>query len=428
MKLYSKIILLLLFLTPISFLWAQADMSQTTEAKGPSFHIDIANSATPDNFEMSRLNIYVQILYDELQFIKIQDGFEANYEVTVIVYDNDDFQVDGKLWKETIYLNDYDETNSQNDFSFTHTSLDLDPDKYKVVVSVQDLETEKAQGIKFDTQLRNFSKNKITASDIIFLKYVGYDSLGIKSITPELTNPYKGLTAPAWAYFEIYNPTGEPKAEINYTIKGVNSKFEIKDSYSTPLAGPRKLEAFSIPVDSLKHDIYKLTINIKAGKKVKLEKNFYVRWQGIPYTANDIESAIKQVLYIATPDEWKALDKAPEEKKLEEFTKFWKRHDPTPGTEVNEAMEAHYGRVEYANQNFSVMQREGWKTDRGMVYIVLGPPDDIVREPYPSDMRPWQIWNYYRINRRFEFIDYTGFGDYRFYRPYSMYELQLFLR
>ncbi|MBN2410355.1 GWxTD domain-containing protein [candidate division KSB1 bacterium] len=403
-------------------------MSQTLEKKGPSYNIDIANTAVPDNFDMSRLNIYFQIVYDELQFIKIQDGFEANYEVTVIVYDDDEFQVDGKLWKETIYLDDYDKTNSQNDFSFTFTSFDLDPDKYKIMVSVQDLETEKAQGIKFDTKLRDFSKNKVTASDIIFLKGVSYDSLGIKSITPELTNPYKGLTVPAYAYFEIYNPSGEPEAEINYTIRGLNSKFEIKDSYTIPLTGIRTLEAFTIPIDSLKHDIYQLTINIKAGKKVKLEKNFYIRWQGIPFAARDIESAIKQVIYIATPDEWKALDKASDENKLEEFKSFWKRHDPTPGTEVNEAMEAHYGRVEYANQNFSVMQREGWKTDRGMVYIVLGPPDDIVRDPYPSDMRPWQIWNYYRINRRFEFIDYTGFGDYRFYRPYSMYELQLFLR
>jgi len=428
MNLQKTLMLLMLILMPFSFIWAQADMSQGREKKGPSFHIDIANSAVPDNFEMSRLNIYLQIVYDELQFIKIQDGFEANYEVTVIIYDDDDFQVDGKLWKETIFLNDYDQTNSRDDFSLTFTSFDLEPGKFKIVVSVQDLDTQSSQGIKFDTKLRDFSKKKILASDVIFLSHVNYDSLGIKSITPVLTNPYKGLTSPAFVYFELYNPTGEPKAEINYTIRGVNSKFEIKDSYTSELTGMRKLEAFSIPVDSLKHDIYELKINIKAGKKVKLEKNFYVRWQGIPFAAVDIETAIKQVIYIATPDEWKALDKAPMGDKLDEFKSFWKRHDPTPGTEVNEAMDAHYGRVEYANQNFSVMQREGWKTDRGMVYIVLGPPDDIVRDPYPSDMRPWQVWSYYRINRKFEFIDNTGFGDYRFYRPYSMYELQLFLR
>ena len=229
MKLQKTLMQLMLILMPFSFIWAQSDMSQNKERRGPSFHIDIANSAVPDNFDMSRLSIYLQIMYDELQFIKIQDGFESNYEVTVIVYDDDEFQVDGKLWKETIFLNDYDQTNSRNDFSFTFTSLDLEPGKYKVAVSVQDLDTEISQGIKFDTKLRDFSKKKITASDIIFLKKVNFDSLGIKSITPELTNPYKGLTDPAFAYFEIYNPTGEPKAQIKYSIRGVNSKFEIKD-------------------------------------------------------------------------------------------------------------------------------------------------------------------------------------------------------
>jgi len=414
---------------PLLNIWAQADMSQSKEKKGPSFHIDIANTAVPEKFNISRLNIYIQVVYDELQFIKIQDGFEANYEVTAIIYDNDNFQVDGKIWKETIYVNNYDQTNDRNIFNLTFTSFDLEPDKYKVMVSVQDVDTESSQGIKFDTKLIDFSKKKLQASDIIFLSGITFDSLGIKTITPVLTNPYKGLTKPAYMYFEIYNPTQETDAQINYTIKGINSKFEIKDSHNLKLTGLRTLESIPIPVDSLRHDTYKLTINIKAGKKkVKIEKNFYIRWQGIPFSAKDIESAIKQVLYIATPEEWKVLKKAPKDEKLEEYKNFWKRHDPTPGTEINEAMEAHYGRVEYANQNFSVMQREGWKTDRGMVYIVLGPPDDIIRDPYPSDSRPWQVWNYYRINRRFEFIDFTGFGDYRFNRPYSMYELQLFLR
>ena len=141
-------------------------------------------------------------------------------------------------------------------------------------------------------------------------------------------------------------------------------------------------------------------------------------------TVDDLNDAIEQLKYIASRKEYKKLKKSDNSKKFEVFKQFWKRRDPTPGTEVNEAMDEHYARVEYANQNFSVMQRKGWRTDMGMVYIILGPPDDIERNHYPIDSRPWERWYYYRINRSFLYFDYSGFGEYRLYTPFSIYEFQ----
>ena len=148
----------------------------------------------------------------------------------------------------------------------------------------------------------------------------------------------------------------------------------------------------------------------------------------MPTNARDLDAAIEQVRYVATREEWKRLKKAKGEDRIKEFKLFWKRHDPTPGTEANEAMEAHYSRVAYANQNFSVMQREGWRTDMGMVFIILGAPDDIERNAYPRYSKPYQIWRYYRYNRELLFYDQTGFGDYRLYTPFSIYEFQRYLR
>ena len=182
-------------------------------------------------------------------------------------------------------------------------------------------------------------------------------------------------------------------------------------------------------VDSLEHDSYNVKIKVIAGKEEdKTEKTFYVRWEGLPSNAQDLETAIEQVKYIATRGEWKRLDKASDDNKIKEFKEFWLRHDPTPGTELNEAMEAHYGRIEYANQYFSVMQREGWKTDMGMVFIILGSPDDIERNAYPRYSKPYEIWRYYRYNRELLFYDHTGFGEYRLSTPFSIYEFQRYLQ
>ncbi len=193
--------------------------------------------------------------------------------------------------------------------------------------------------------------------------------------------------------------------------------------------GERAAYTITLPTDSLAHDTYHLTINISArNKKARLKKDFYIRWAGLPRTAGDLDAAINQLQLIATNKEWKKLKKAPEDKKLEYFLEFWRNRDPSPGTDLNEAMDSYYTKVSIANQNFTVMGREGWRSDRGMIFIILGPPDEVIRNDYPSGSRPYQIWQYYSINRQFEFYDRNGFGDYELIYPVSIYDIQRYIR
>jgi len=79
-------------------------------------------------------------------------------------------------------------------------------------------------------------------------------------------------------------------------------------------------------------------------------------------------------------------------------------------------MNEYYARVKIANQRYS-HYFDGWKTDMGMVYITYGDPNDIERHPFDMDQKPYEIWQYYDLNREFTFIDATGFGDYRLTSP-----------
>ena len=54
--------------------------------------------------------------------------------------------------------------------------------------------------------------------------------------------------------------------------------------------------------------------------------------------------------------------------------RFWQRRDSDPTTSANEFKEEHYRRIAYANEKFRDAGIPGWKTDRGRVYIVFGPP------------------------------------------------------
>lgn len=71
-------------------------------------------------------------------------------------------------------------------------------------------------------------------------------------------------------------------------------------------------------------------------------------------------------------------------------------------------------RVAHANATYSNLGREGYRTDRGRVFIQYGAPDDYERHPNESDMKPYEIWSYNDIQGGviFAFVQRNQGGDY----------------
>lgn len=103
----------------------------------------------------------------------------------------------------------------------------------------------------------------------------------------------------------------------------------------------------------------------------RLPQNYYGR--------HDQEMSVKEQVvnftkYIITEDESVKLQTLNTDQELNDFlVKFWKERDPSPGTEKNEFKEEHLDRFVYANLNFG-----GWNTDQARVFIIHGPPDEII--------------------------------------------------
>jgi GWxTD domain-containing protein len=90
----------------------------------------------------------------------------------------------------------------------------------------------------------------------------------------------------------------------------------------------------------------------------------------------------EDVRWIIADDERKAFMQLSNDEERDKFIEaFWDRRNPNPDSEDNEFKDEHYRRIEYANEHFAA-GIPGWKTDRGRIYIVFGPPDEI--ESHPS--------------------------------------------
>ena len=104
----------------------------------------------------------------------------------------------------------------------------------------------------------------------------------------------------------------------------------------------------------------------------------------------------EEVIYIISDREKDAFTKLQSEAERAAFiAAFWRRRDPEPLTPENEFRTEHYERIEYANTRLSGETAiPGWMTDRGRLYIQLGPPEE--RETFPAipGLYPAELWFY----------------------------------
>ena len=126
----------------------------------------------------------------------------------------------------------------------------------------------------------------------------------------------------------------------------------------------------------------------------------------------------QDVVYIINDEERSAFQKLTTDEERDKFVgQFWERRNPNPGTGKNMFKEEHYRRIAYANQHWAT-SRPGWQTDRGHMYIVYGPPDEIENHPRGEHSTySREIWMYHHVEGVGErvfvtFMDWTGKGDY----------------
>jgi GWxTD domain-containing protein len=138
----------------------------------------------------------------------------------------------------------------------------------------------------------------------------------------------------------------------------------------------------------------------------------------------------EEVPYIISDEEKAAFKKLGTDDEREQFIEtFWDRRNPHPDSPENEFKEEYYRRIAYANEHYS-SGIPGWKTDRGRIYIMYGPPDEIdshasggTYERPPNEgggttsTYPFEQWRYRYIenigeNVVLEFVDTTMTGEY----------------
>ncbi len=200
-------------------------------------------------------------------------------------------------------------------------------------------------------------------------------------------------------------------SHVQNPVQNTGAKSSDDTGAAAPVQG-------SSPTDPLKRPIpdKQRKANAKA-LKIELSKT-YRKWLD------------EDVRWIITDEERSAFMQLSNDEERDQFIEaFWQRRDPTPDTEENEFKEEHYRRIAYANEHFAA-GIPGWKSDRGRIYIVFGPADEIDSHPsggsYERPMEegggetstfPFEDWRYRYLEGIgqeiiIEFVDSCMCNDY----------------
>jgi len=361
---------------------------------------------------------YVEIFNRNLQFLKKDIYFESSYDLNITLISEDGSKIEDKSFRESIEVDNFSKTVSLSNPKLIIAKFVIPFQEFDVNFTLKDMDTK-----LIGKKQKRFTKKNLPSGkyskifDPIFVKNkkgnwefepnkypLNVKKIEVKNNTLEF---YQYFSLKKGDYLMDVSLTSDKKTIWNKSIKDKSDK-----TYG--------YKFLQIPLDNIEKSDLRVKIQVSqqgniSSKSFPIElKNDYLMLSSI----KDVSSALDQMNYILNIEERKELRNLKGSEKEKFFKKVWAKRDPDVTTKENELMIEYYKRVAFAEDNFSRGVSGGWKSDMGMIYILFGKPDDILKSMNPQQSYNYEKWYYFQINEEFSFIDEFGFGDYRLRTPF----------
>ncbi len=412
------------------------------------FKVDFDYAVFPVNKQYGQVEIYYAFYQNTMKpVVKNKQKYVAGILGVRIQKSENDSLV---FQKEYNFNSPFNEKNSKQNLTGL-LRFNLNPGKYRCVLVAKDFFNKaNTDSANFDFKIRVPSPDRFSLSDIQLASEIkNYDvdpnSYFYKNTLEVVPNPSMvyGVNLPVlYFYNELYNVNVDvksPTLKVSHYIFDSSNRLRYLKSRYYGRKNNAIVDIGAINIKKFGSGIYTLVVAVSDTVKnlsIKSSKKFYIYNPGVKdtlrpiaeapdmlatqiaaFSPDEVDEMFAQSSYIATEPEisaWKKLTNVEGKKKF--LYRFWKKRDPNPSTPENEAEIEYFKRVKFANASFgNMLQKKGWKTDRGRVYIVYGQPSEIERFPNEKDSKPYEIWHYENIEGGviFVFADFTGFNDYR---------------
>jgi GWxTD domain-containing protein len=391
------------------------------------FYFDVDYSIFKNVDSSSIIEFYFAFNQRNLKYIKTSDGFEAMANIDVSILDKEKNKC---IFKDTYGLQSkvFDTTKSKlTNKLIGQQNFKLNSGKYLIsLVGLDNNDKNKCDSVNFDVNIPVFDTGKTYMSDIQLAtsieksddkKSIFYKN-GLE-ITPNSNMLYGMNLNTVWYYFEVYSLRKEFFSDSVFLISTITDlsnnvlmqKNKREKSNSLAFA-----EIGSFQIDSLDKGSYFVKIELidKLSQiSLKKEKKFFIynalktdlteQKEGFDFLKSEyttmkedrINEEFDKTVFLRTQTEtedFSRLSSLDEKRKF--MFNFWKKRDNNPFTPVNEFKVKYFTSIAEANKLFKQGFTEGWKTDRGRIYITYGKPEDIERYTFEAETKGYEIWYY----------------------------------
>jgi GWxTD domain-containing protein len=236
-----------------------------------------------------------------------------------------------------------------------------------------------------------------------------------------------------YAYSELYGIDTTKEYVLEHEIVDNDGVVQKKATRNRRFGSVNTLAIGTLNAFSLKSGGYWLRFTLReshGGSVTEVKKRFFVNNPNLSTTATwdtalasvfraladaEVDKELLQVRYLLTePERQFLVQLTASEAKRKFLQDYWLSAEAGSASEPPRLRSEFLRRVSLANERYTRLGKEGWRTDRGRVLIVYGEPDQIDRHPSETEGKPYESWRYYQIEGGvdFVFLDRTGFGNY----------------
>jgi GWxTD domain-containing protein len=340
-----------------------------------------------------------------LAFQREGNLFVARYRVTISFQPPAGRSID-LARDEVVRVPTFQETLRAEESILFQQILRLTPGKYKVQVTVRDAGSTAESRAEAEYTAPTF-KPGTTSAPIL-----AYQATGRGMLTDPLSVVLNSRGAVGYgadtllAYVEGYNFSDA--TTVPFQVQDEQQNVIYTDSLR--FRGGRVVESQVIRLapDSISLGELKLSVGTgSAQRSASALVSFSQAW-----VITNFDEMLDLLRYFGESDRVSAMRKAPAAERSRLWKEFYVATDPNTGTPENEALNQYFGRVSAANARFTDEGTTGWRTDRGEVFIGLGPPDETI-ETSPGTAGRVVRWTYLSHRLSLFFQDETGFGRLR---------------
>jgi GWxTD domain-containing protein len=324
------------------------------------------------------------------------------------------------------------------------SSLDLVPGLYNLSVSVVDRSNGREDRLHSELTVPSYSAPGLMISDLLLTSTVPSPEVegqfvhnGYRVI-PSPDRAFGARNSMVYVYQEIYHLQTSPVAEDSFRVSyrlldGGGQEVRRYAATGGPNRTDRAVKIAGLSIAGITPGSYMLEATVEdraSGLRTRTTRPLDVVPLSQPASAEEelteaqLEKSLNILSYIALSRERALLSDLDETGRETFVMRYWSAHDPdatVPGNPYRDEMIARY---DYANEHYGGHD-EGWKTDRGRVYIIYGPPEEIERHVSNPGTRDHEVWMYaFEGEAKFIFVDERGYGQYRLVHSTARGELQ----